>query len=139
MIEAGAIVHRVPGGVPAHDNVTLPLNPATGINSKEYVAVSPADTVRLPGDPKTAKPEVAPGGTTVTVVEPQTTPAHALTVDVPALTPKTTPLFVESFIVPLLLPESFVTVATAGLEEFQITEASDWVLLSLNMPIAVIA
>jgi len=82
------------------------------------------------------KPWLPPGEMTVTVVEPQTTPAQAVTVAVPTATPKTTPLLVESLAIPLLLPESFVTVATVLSEEFQITEARVCVLLSLNVPIA---
>src|SRR5579864_803947 len=35
MIEEGVTEHRVPGGVPAQDSVTLPLNPGDGINNKE--------------------------------------------------------------------------------------------------------
>src|SRR5579864_7412146 len=101
--------------------------------------MSPGAIVRLAGDPDKVKALLVPEETTVTVVEPQIAPAHALTVDVPAATPKTTPLLVESFVMPLLLPESLVTVATVVSEELQITDASDCVLLSLNVPVGVSA
>jgi hypothetical protein len=132
----GEIVHRVPGGIPAQDNVIFWLKPPSGININENVAIPPALTVIFPGDPNKVKLWPVPGETTVTVVEPQISPAQALTVDDPTATPKRTPLLVESFVMPLLLPESFVTVTTVLSEELQIAEASVCVLLSLNVPTA---
>ena len=58
--------------------------------------MSPGAIVRLAGDPDKVKALLVPEETTVTVVEPQIAPAHALTVDVPPATPKTRPLLVES-------------------------------------------
>lgn len=134
--EDGEILHLAPGGSAPHDKVTTWLNPFCGVNIIENVAASPAAMVRLAGDPLSENPWLPPGGPTVTVVEPQTVPAHAVKIAVPGATPQTTPLFVESFVIPLLLPESFVTVATVVSEELQITEVSCSVLLSLNAPIA---
>lgn len=92
--------------------------------------------MRLEGDSNNAKSLLVPPEITVTVVEPQMAPVQALTLAVPGATAKTTPLLVESLVTPLLLPESLVTVATVPSEEFQITEASVCVLLSLKMPVA---
>jgi len=133
--EGGEIVHSAPGGTPAQDKVTLWLKPPCGISVNLNMADPPAVTVTLPGDPNNAKPW-PPGETTVTVVEPQTSPVQALTVEDPTPTPKTTPLLVESFVMPLLLPESFVTVTTVLSEVLQIAEGSVCVLLSLNVPVA---
>jgi len=135
--EGGEIVHTAPGGTPAQDKVTLFwLKPPCGISVNLNVAVPPAVTVTLPGDPNKAKPWPVPGETTFTVVEPQISPVQALTLEDPTATPKTTPLLVESFVMPLLLPESFVTVTTVLSEVLQIAVASVCVLLSLNVPVA---
>lgn len=134
--EDGEIVHRAPGGSAPHENVTVWLKPFCDVNINENVAASPGAMVRLPGEPLRENPWLAPGGPTVTVVEPQTVPAHAVNIAVPGAIPKTAPLFVESFVIPLLLPESFVTVATVESEELQTTEDSCSVLSSLKVPIA---
>ena len=134
--EDGVIAHRAPAGSPPHDNLTGRLNPFCAVRIKENVAVPPRTTVKVPGDPLNKKPCPAPGKTTVTVVEPQTDPAHAVIVAVPADTPRTTPLLVESLPTPLLLPEFFVIGATVSSEELQIAEARVCVLLSLKVPVA---
>ena len=71
--------------------------------------------------------DTSAGGPTVTVVEPHTEPAQALTVAEPAA---------AASAVPRLLASS-VTLTATGFDELQLTEASCSVLLSLNVPIAV--
>ena len=63
---------------------------------------------------------------TVSVVEPQIEPAHALMVVVPPATPKACPELVASLLM----------VATAVLEELQVTAARVWWLPPLKLPVA---
>src|ERR1039457_2164113 len=70
------------------------------------------------------------GGPTVAIVDPHTEPAHALTVAVPPTAPRA-----------YASPESvssLVMLTAAVSEELQVTEASCCVLLSLNVPVAII-
>jgi hypothetical protein len=134
--KAGEIVHVAPTGSPAQNKATFPLKPPFGISNIENVAVPPGFTIRLAGDPTSAKLWSEPEGSTVTMVEPHIVPAQALTVDDPGDAPKTTPLFVDSLVMAWSLPESFVTSTDAEFDELQTTEASTCVLLLLNVPMA---
>jgi len=82
----------------------------------------------VPTGPETGdKPVMLGGGSTVTVVEPQSEPVHALTVTEPVAAATALPRSLASFEI----------VAIVLSEEFQVTEARVCVLLSLNVPVAV--
>ncbi len=66
-------------------------------------------------------------GITVTVVEPQIVPAQLVTVAVPGVTPKAWPRLLRSL----------VRVVIVLSDELHVAVPSVWVLLSLNVPVAV--
>ena len=71
--------------------------------------------------------ETRAGGPTVAVVEPQIEPAQAVNVALPEAT---------AYAVPKLVASS-VMLTAAGFDELHVTEASCSVLLSLNVPVAI--
>jgi hypothetical protein len=75
----------------------------------------------------TSKVKFVVAGPTVRRVEPQTDPVHAVTVVVPAVAPKAAQRLVASL----------VRLATALLEELQVTEVNVSVLPSLKTPVAI--
>jgi hypothetical protein len=129
----------------------LPVVAPLGTNTTMLVALQLITVARTPLNVTVLDPSIAPkpepaivssdptgpeladkaamlgaGATTVTAVEPQIEPVHALTVAEPNASPKPTPWLLESL----------ETVAMTVLEELHVTEANVCVLLLLNVPMA---
>ena len=138
-LEAVKLMGYVPtvpaAGVPPRTPVlvfkVIPLGSAP-LSEKVGDGVPVAVTVNDPAVP-TVNVALAPlvmygAGFPLNVVEPQINNVHAVMV--------VEPVVVSTYAAPRLL-ESFVMPATPVLEELHLAEASCWVLLSLNVPVAV--